>query len=142
MHTTVWRQDLPPQRFAVLLNPEGAFRTTLQVIQADALPAFERFGTIGDCAAAAEQLVEDSPEDPNYQEKRLHRRLIRGDIPGALRAADETERAALAAELPWALEIASGLGAYQADADDRPVQSRSAVVLVAVAGGRRRECRR
>jgi hypothetical protein len=88
-------------------DPEEAFRTTLKVVRADALPAFERLGTLEGYAAAAEAMVDGAPQDPNYHEERFHLRLIQGDIAGALLAAEETERAARAAELPWADEIAS-----------------------------------
>lgn len=90
---------------ANVVEAEPAMRDILELIQTEALPEFDRVGTVPGYTALAEELARRDPQDVHYNEAVFCLRLIRDDIEGALRAAEAVSRAARADGADWALEL-------------------------------------
>lgn len=102
-HGTVRRLWKTP---ADVAEAESEMREILDLIRIEALPEFDRLGTIPQYAALAKEIARRDPQDPNYHEQVFCVRLLQGDIQGAERAADAAVRAAEVADVSWAAAVA------------------------------------
>jgi hypothetical protein len=88
-------------------DAEPAMRDMLSLARAEALPRFDRLGTIDGYAQAAAERAANQPNDVNYQEQLFCIQLIHGDTDAALHTADTAHRTGHDDGRPWAIDVAN-----------------------------------
>lgn len=78
----------------------------LDHINTEAVPLFDRLGSIDGYTADTEQRAAEIPQDVISQEELTYLRLLRGDLAGALSAAEAADRAGHSDGRDWAVERA------------------------------------
>ncbi|WP_250034648.1 hypothetical protein [Paractinoplanes maris] len=84
---------------------EGPMLEILDLIRDQALPYFDRFGTLATFAPLVEADAAQRPENFHFQEELFCLQVIRGDLEAAVRTADVAESAARDDGSDWALAV-------------------------------------
>lgn len=88
-----------------LTEAEPVMREILELIQAEALPVFDRLGSVSGYAAFVEDLARNRPPNHLFYEEVCYAHLIQGDIAGAALAAEAAHNAAHADGRQFSLEV-------------------------------------